>query len=86
MGYLDTIEVNDKKYFWRIVTKIVDDTEEHHYRVAESSLENCHTNKVEYAFFNSDYDPPVYFVPLEILRQADVVVIEWCENHGMYFD
>lgn len=81
---LNTILISGNEYFWRDVSKIIDATEEHHYRVAESALaDNYNSND---SFFNSDYDPPVYFVPLDILMENDATVVDWCERHGIYFD
>lgn len=82
----NTIEIDGKNYFWRNVVKFIDENEERHYRVAELSLEDCLANNAENDFFNSDYDPSVYFAPLEILEKDDIDVVEWCENHNMYFD
>ena len=78
------IEIKDKIFLCRDVCKVIDDTEEHHYRVAELALEKI--TDYETDFFDSCYEPPIYFAPLEILKKDDIAVVEWCENHGMYFD
>ncbi len=79
LDFFNSILIDNKKYYWRYVTNIIDETEEHHYRVAELALE-------DYYFFKTEYEPPVYFAPLEILINEDSDVVEWCENHGMFFD
>ena len=81
----NSIEIKGNTYFWRDVRKVIDDMEEHHYRVAELSLETVSKNE-EIDFFNTGYEAPVYFVPLEILKENDSAVVDWCENNGMYFD
>ena len=82
----NTVIINRKKYLWRDVANTIDDSKEHHYRVAELSLEKVYNANPHHEFFTYDYDPPVYFAPLSILEEDDTTVVEWCENHGMYFD
>ena len=84
--YLDYILIENKKYFWRNVAKIINEYEEHHYIIAELSLEKYYNLNPDFNFFNSDYDPPVYYVPFEKLLEEDSVVVDWCEKHGMIFD
>lgn len=84
--FLNTVTIDDRTYFWRDVSKTIDENEEHHYRVAELSLEKVYNSTPDIDFFRTDYQPPVYFAPVEILEQSDSAVVNWCENHGMYFD
>lgn len=84
--FLDTVEFNGNQYYWRDVRKVIDDTEEHHYRVAELALENLCADNATNDFFMTNYAPSVYFAPLEILKRDDADIVEWCENQGMYFD
>ena len=86
MDYLNNILIGNKKYYWRYVTNIIDETEEHHYRVAEKALENYNFLNPTFAFSKTEYEPPVYFAPLEVLIKEDSVVVEWCENHDIFFD
>lgn len=84
IDFCETITINDKVFFWRNVTKKIDDIEEHHYRVAEKKLENFIPFNLD--FFENAYESPIYFVPLDILMEKDGIVVDWCENNGMYFD
>ena len=80
----ETVTITDKDFHWRYVTKVINDFEEHHYRVAEIGLERFFDSSIE--FFKHEYEPPVYFAPIEVLRKDDSSVVKWCEKHNMHFD
>ena len=86
LDYFSSILIDNKKYYWRYVANIIDETEEHHYRVAELALEIYFILNPTFDFFKTEYEPSVYFAPLEILMNEDSAIVEWCENHGMFFD
>ena len=86
MDCFNNILIGNKKCYWRYVSNITDETEEHHYRVAEQALEDYYLLNPTFDFFKTEYEPHVYFAPLEVLTKEDSVVVEWCENHGMFFD
>lgn len=80
-----TIECNGNFYQYRYVSKFDDIGCQHSYPVADINFEKEYYEHEDEYYFGS-IEPPLYFAPLEILNKSSEDIVEWCEDHGMYFD
>lgn len=81
IDYFERLSFGEKEYFWKYARCDVESIGSLTYRVFELSAYYDIYQKGFYKdIFEDDWEPPTFFIPLEVMSKNNTEIIDWCDN------